>query len=362
MRVHGPAGRTGCLRRAPARALVLVALLGLVPSARSAPAPAPAPAPLEEAMARAARAWLESLPRPEEGHLRFAAPERADWHYVPRARRGVPLGRMAPPQRERALALLRAGLSARGAAQAEAVMALEAVLAQAEGSSPAHRDPGNYALGVFGQPGVPPWGWRLEGHHLSLHVTVSAPGRVAFTPCFVGSNPARIPAGPRAGERVQAAEVDLARALARSLDDAQWRTALLQPRSLGDVITGPGRAASLAAPQGLPWTALAPAQQAQALQLIEVYVGRAHDAWGRAYLDLVREGLPQTRLAWAGGRADGEAFYYRVHGPRLLIECDNTQNRANHVHSLWRDPQNDFGRDDLRRHLGEAHSAPLAGR
>ncbi len=313
-------------------------------------------------MAAAARAWLEEGGAAAGGQRPFAEAERGNWHYVPRRRLGVPLGAMGAALRERALALLRAGLSASGAAQAEAVMALEGVLADLEGSSRRVRDPLGYALTIFGTPGAFPWGWRLEGHHLSLNVTVATPELVALTPWFLGTNPARIPQGPRTGERLQGPEHDLALELARSLDASQWRTARLSVQAPGDVITGPGRAASLAKPQGLPYGSLTATQQALLLRLIEAYVGRAHDAFGRQYLELVRAGLPQTHLAWAGGREPGTPFYYRIHGPRLLLELDNTQNRANHVHSLWRDPADDFGRDDLRAHYASATHADLAGR
>ena len=241
-------------------------------------------------------------------------------------------------------------------------MALEDVLAGLERSSRGFRDPLGYALTIFGSPGTHPWGWRLEGHHLSLNVTVSAPGRVAVTPWFLGTNPAQIRAGPRRGERLQRLEHDLALELAGSLDPTQWRAALLAARTPGEVITGPGRAASLAQPQGVALDALTAAQQALLLRLIEAYVGRAHDEFGRPYLELVRAGLSQTRLAWAGGRQAGTPFYYRIHGPRLLVEFDNTQNDANHVHSLWRDPANDFGRDDLRTHYGSHAHGDLTGR
>lgn len=324
--------------------------------------PASASARWAAEMAAAAEAWLEQGGAGTGAQRPFADAERGNWHYVPRRRMGLSLGRMQPALRERALALLRTGLSQAGAAQAEAVMALEAILAELEGSSLRFRDPLGYALTIFGTPGTCPWGWRLEGHHLSLNVTITSPERIAMTPMFVGTNPARIPRGPRAGERLQRVEHDLALALARSLDAEQLRDALLDARTPGDVITGPGRAASLARPQGLAHAALRPAQQAQLWELIEAYVGRARDAFGRPYLEIVREGLAQTRLAWAGGRQAGTAFYYRIHGPRLLIEFDNTQNRANHIHSLWRDPANDFGRDDLREHYGSHAHGDHSGR
>jgi hypothetical protein len=185
---------------------------------------------------------------------------------------------------------------------------------------------------------------------------------VAVTPLFTGSNPARIPTGPRAGERVQKREVELGLELVQSLDARQLAGALLQARSLGDIVSGPGRPEALAAPQGLPATDLTAPQQALLLQLVEAYVGLSRDEFGRPYMDLVRAGLRATRFAWAGGQRVGTAFYYRIHGPRVLIELDNTQGGGNHVHSVWRDPVNDFGRDDLRAHYGAGSHGHGPGR
>lgn len=335
---------------------LLVGLLG--PPARGEPAPATTA--WTQAQVAAARRWIESGAAREGGTRPFADAERGDWHYVPRRRAGVAFGRMTAPQRHAALALVRAGLSPTGAAQTEGVMALESVLGQMERNR--GRDPFDYALTIFGTPGQAPWGWRLEGHHVSWNVTVAAPDVVSMTPCFVGTNPARVPAGPSAGQRLQARELDLGLALAQSLDEAQWRAALLDVRTPGDVITGPGRAAALAAPQGLSAAALRPEQQALLLELVTVYVGRTPEEFARAYLEQVRAGLAETRWAWAGSRTAGQPCYYRIHGPRVLIELDNTQNQANHVHTVWRDPVNDFGRSDLRAHHASGAHTDLRGR
>lgn len=313
-------------------------------------------------MAAAANAWLGTLSTARGAQFPFGDDARRDWHYVPRARPGLALRDMTLAQQAAATALLRAGLSAGGAACAEAIMALEAVLAELEGASRRFRDPTNYAFVVFGVPGVAPWGWRVEGHHLSVNVTVAAPGHVAVTPLFTGSNPARITAGPRAGERVQKLEVELGLALVQSLDARQLAGALLQASSFGDIISGPGRPDALATPQGLAVSDLTEPQQAKLLQLVETYVGLARDEFGRPYMELVRAGLGKTRFAWAGGQRLGSAFYYRVHGPRVLIELDNTQGGGNHVHSVWRDPVNDFGRDDLRAHYDAAPHRHAPGR
>ena len=342
--------------RLPARvlaSLALAAALATVPSsARADPQAA-----WVDAMARAASAWLGSLGGHRGAQVAFADAERGNWHYVPRARRGVSLREMTEAQREAAWALVRSGLSSRGYERAEATMALQTVLAGMEGPG-SRRHPFEYSVTVFGTPGTPPWGWRVEGHHLSVNVTVPAAGRVAVTPLFTGARPARHPSGPRRGTPLHEVEHRVALELVNSLDASQLAAATIADGALSDVVAGPGRARSLAQPAGLPASRMTDAQRANLLRLVEAYVGLAKDEWGRPYLELVRAGLPETRFAWAGGRRDGSAFYWRIHGPRILVEFDHTTGDPNHVHSLWRDPANDFGRDDLRAHYGEEHAGP----
>lgn len=315
-------------------------------------------------IARAAEGWLDRLDRVQTGAARFAfdSAERKDWHYTPRRRPGLPLRDMTPEQREAARGMLQAVLSERGVLKVEAIMALEAVLRRIEGSSRSFRDPENYAFAVFGRPGEAPWGWRVEGHHLSINVTLSPGGEVSVTPAFTGSNPARIPEGEYEGKRIQEDEYFLALELAQSLSEEQRAAAVLAESSLGNIVAGPGRAEALEKPEGIPFAELTADQQELLLRLVETYVGLARDAIGRPYMALVRDGLDETRFAWAGGMEEGAAFYYRVHGPRVLIEFDNTQNNANHIHSLWRDPVNDFGRDDLGEHYRDADAEHGHGR
>jgi hypothetical protein len=302
-------------------------------------------------MATAAGTLLEELaPRGGNAAFAFTDDERFDWHYTPRRRDGVAIRDMIGRQRDALKSLMRTTLSSPGILKAEAIMALEGVLAEIEGSSTSYRDPENYLVSVFGTPGSFPWGWRLEGHHLSINVTVAAEGEVAVTPTFMGTNPARVPSGPRAGSRVQYDEFILAIRLARSLNDAQRAQAMIGTRSLGNIVAGPGRGDALETPEGLPLTELSRTQQLIVMQLIAAYVGIARDEIGQPYMKLVEDGLAETKLAWAGAISETAAFYYRIHGPRILIEFDNTQGGANHIHALWRDPVNDFGRDDLHRH------------
>jgi hypothetical protein len=239
------------------------------------------------------------------------------------------------------------------------VILLEDVLRRLETFGGLLRDPENYAVTVFGTPGPSAaWGWRIEGHHLSLNFTVT-PGRpVAVTPAFMGASPAEVRSGAHRGLRALGREQDLGRALARSADAAQRTRMLIGDRSLGDIVSGPARGERLAAPVGLPVGAMTPPQRGLAMQLVEEYVRNMRSEMADAELGRMREaGAERIHFAWAGA-LDGEgAHYYRLHGPTLLVEYDNTQNDANHIHSVWRDPRADFGLDPLRAHYVRAHRA-----
>jgi len=309
-------------------------------------------------MAVAANEFLRALgPAADKARFAFTDDERYDWHFTPRRRDGVAIRDMNDTQRRALKSLMRTTLSSPGILKAEATMALEAVLAEIEGSSLSYRDPENYLISVFGTPGRFPWGWRLEGHHLSINVTASAESDVSVTPAFMGTNPARIPSGPRTGQRVQYDEFIVALRLARSLSPEQKVKALIGDRSLGSLVAGPGRGDALDKKQGLAVSEMTHGQRVLLTQLISAYVGIARDRIGLPYMKRVEAGMNETTFAWAGPVSEVEPFYYRVHGPRILIEFDNSQGGGNHIHSLWRDPENDFGRDDLHRHYKDA---PLA--
>jgi hypothetical protein len=286
----------------------------------------------------------------------FGDKERLNWGYVPRRREGLPFKDMAAPARAAAHELMKASLSAVGHAKAVNVIRLEGVLRQLETFGALTRDPDNYAVSVFGTPGAKtPWGWRLEGHHLSMNFTL-VPGKpVAVTPAFLGANPAEVRSGPLKGLRTLAQEEDLARALARSMDSAQRRRMVIADRSLGDIVAGPGRGESLTTPAGIPAAELGPAQREKLVRLVEAYARNMRAEIADEELRRLREaGLERVHFAWAGPLEAG-AHYYRIHGPTLRIELDNTQNEANHIHSVWHDPRNDFGADLLRAHYEHGH-------
>ncbi len=306
------------------------------------------------AMARAAAAFLAALESAQRraATFPFAQDERMNWHYVPRSRSGVAFKEMSAGGRAAAHELIKASLSSVGYAKAVNVMRLEEALRQLETFGGLLRDPEKYYVSVFGVPdAAAPWGWRLEGHHLSLNFTL-VPGRdVSVTPAFFGANPAEVPSGPQRGLRTLADEQDLAFALARGVDPRLRGRFVIAPESPGDIVSGPGRADSLKMPAGIGLGELGAEQRTLALRLVETYARNMRADVADEELRRVREaGAENIRFAWAGAIDPKQPHYYRLHGPTLLIEYDNSQNRANHIHSVWHDPRNDFGVDPLRAH------------
>ena len=336
------------------RRRLLHGLAGTAVMAMSRPVRLQAEEGAREAMARAALAFVGTLDprRTRQATFSFGDAERLNWHYVPRRREGLPLKDMTSSSRAAAHALLQAGLSAVGYAKASDVVRLEGVLRQLETFGGFTRDPDNYLLTVFGSPGPgAAWGWRFEGHHLSLNFTI-VPGRaVAVTPAFFGANPAEVRSGALKGLRVLQAEQDLGLALARSLDSAQRARVTIAESSLGDIVSGPGRGDSLKAPAGVALGDLRAESRALARRLLETYVRNMRPDLAESDLRRIdAAGIEKIHFAWAGAVDPGRPHYYRLHGPTVLIEYDNTQNDANHIHSVWHDPRNDFGVDVLGAH------------
>ncbi|MCE2422462.1 MAG: DUF3500 domain-containing protein [Gemmatimonadetes bacterium] len=276
--------------------------------------------------------------------------ERFDWKFVPTSRNGLPLKDMTLAQRSAAHDLLATAMSAQGYLKAGAVMELERILGILEGR-PERRDPEDYYVTVFGEPGPDQaWGWRFEGHHLSLNFSSPA-GAITITgPAFMGANPAVVPSGEKAGWRPLGKEEDIARALFVSLDESQSAAALIAEEAPRDIITRDDREATLAEFSGIPWHDLRPAQQAALLALIGQYTGNMAADAAHEWTTRIQADPSGIHFAWAGSAEVGEGHYYRVHSPAFLIEYDNTQNDANHIHSVWRDLENDFGGDALARH------------
>jgi Protein of unknown function (DUF3500) len=288
----------------------------------------------------------------QKAQLPFASPERFNWHYVPRPRRGAPLQDLTPEQKTSLDQLLRAGLSEGGFTKAKGVIELESILGRVEGSD--LRDPGQYFFTLFGDPASPSWGWRFEGHHLSLNYTVT-PAEIRTTPEFFGANPARVSSGPRAGWRLLHDEEDLGFQLVKSFSSEQRKRAILSARAPADLITGADREVRLQRFEGLPASAMSAPQRDLLMRIAQTYVGNATGAIAEREMEKIKQaGIDQLYFAWAGGTEPGQPHDYRVHGPTILIELDNTQNGANHIHSVWRTPGGDFGEDLLRKHYAEA--------
>jgi hypothetical protein len=302
-------------------------------------------------MLDAARSFLAALEPAKHARasLPFNSDQRLDWDYVPRERQGLSLRQMTSAEREAATALLEAGLSAMGFDKAEAIRRLEEVLFAQSGRS--IRDPGLYYFTVFGEPSPEgAWGWRYEGHHLALNWTVVAGRLVSSTPQFFGANPAEVREGLQQGTRALAAEEDLARTLVRSLGPEQLTLARVSEQAPADILTGSSRIAAIQDDVGIPYGRLDAAQQGLLLSLIQEYAAAQPPAEARARVARVKADLPSLKFAWMGGLEPGQGHYYRIQGSRDLIEYDNTQNGANHIHCVWRVFEGDWGRDLLAEH------------
>jgi hypothetical protein len=317
--------------------------------------------PAEE-MAEAASHFLAALSPEQKAKCTFAltSDERQNWHFVPKPRQGLTFKEMTPAQRLLAQGLLATGLSQRGYMKATTIMSLEDVLKELEHGSGPVRDPEMYYVSIFGTPGAHDfWGWRVEGHHLSLNFTVGEGEHIAVTPSFMGSNPGEVRTGPRKGLRVLGAEEDLARQLVSSLDEGQRRIAIYTNTAPSEIITGADRKARQLTPFGLSASAMKDSQREMLWTVIKEYVYRYRPELADQDLKKIQgAGLDKITFAWAGSTERGEGHYYRVQGPTFLMEYDNTQNNANHIHTVWRDLQDDFGEDLLREHYDRDHTKP----
>lgn len=282
-------------------------------------------------------------------------PAYREWRYLPGPRDGALLADMTSAQRDLAFALLDTGCSATGRATARAVIDLDIVRRELGGGDPQPGDD-RFWWRVIGDPvNDEAWAWRVNGHHLAVHITVVG-DQVTVTPSFFGSEPATVLSGPREGLRVLTAEEDLARDLLDSLDGDQLGIAVTSDEAPDDILTrmDPVADDSVIA-RGIGHGDLSPDQQQRLAALVQHYFGRttdaaAQDAWDRA----TGAGLDRIRFAWAGGLQRGDRHYYSVLGPTFLLEYDNTQDDANHIHSVWRDLREDFGGDLLAAHYAAA--------
>lgn len=329
------------------------------PSTAQTAAASKATAPALTSSTAAAQALATSVTGParEKAVLPLDHEARTQLNYVPMVRAGVPLEELSDVQKAQARSLLRSGLSETGYATAEKIIAHEDILREIEKAAGVtnymRRQPGLYYTAIFGTPSADGWwGWRFEGHHLSVNVTHNGKDGDIVAPLFFGSNPAKVLSGPSAGLRILAAEEDEARALMALFTAEQKAKVVIAPETTNDIVTTNKPKAEVAQFDGIAAGAMTPPQKAQLRKLLDVYASRFPARQRTSQLARIdKAGFDTLHFAWAGSLDVGKKHYYRVHGPTVLIEYDNSQNDANHIHSMWRDLEHDFGGDLLRKHL-----------
>ena len=309
-------------------------------------------------MTECANRFLNALDAHQRGKaiFPFDADERMNWHYIPRERKGLPLGEMTPYQKHLASGLLAAGLSQTGYIKAVTIMSLEDVLKIIENDSGERRNPEKYYFSVFGTPsdrGI--WGYRIEGHHLSQNYTV-VNGSVTDGPSFFGANPAEVRQGPRKGLRTLAGEDDLGMELLQALDEQQQKVAIVNPTAYEEILTAASRKAALQGqPSGLSASKMNALQFDALMALMEEYARNVQDELAEGRMAQINKAGRNIYFAWSGGTNRGDPHYYRVQTSHFLIELDDTQDNANHIHAVWRDFTGDFGEDLLQQHYQTSH-------
>ncbi len=313
----------------------------------------------QQEMEAAAEALLKELDADQRKQAEFpmANDSRENFRFTPRERTGVCIKGMTEKQRAAVTDLLKTALSQEGYLKTTQVMALEGVLAKME-NRPKFRDPEKYFVSVFGKPGDPKgWGWKYEGHHLSLNYTIVG-DVISVTPSFFGSNPAKVPVGEKKGLRVLKDEEDLAIELAKDLIKAGKKKVVFTDETPDEILTREERKATLFDPVGLSFAEMSDGEKEKLLELIRVYVDRHQPelAAEHAFVKIGEAGVDNITFGWSGATEPGKAWYYRIQGPTFLMEAANSQNGANHVHTTWREFEGDFGRDVLGDHYkGDAH-------
>lgn len=308
--------------------------------------------------------FLKTLPTQlrQKASFPFNNAERFNWHFIPRERKGVTFHDMDETQTKAALALLRASLSKQGEEKAQAIFELENVLRVVENkpANDTYRDPLNYYFSVFGEPSATKeWGWRLEGHHISLNFSSLKGELISATPTFFGSNPGIVLIDLQRGKQVLEKETNMGFALLHSLDSSQLSVAVYTDKAPSDILTSNNRKSSLLTPKGIGYNQLNSAQKKMLEGLISHYFSNYSTETHNALWEKVTStGLDKVYFAWAGSQINevGQPHYYRIQCPSILIEYDNVQNNANHVHTVVRDLTNDFGDDVLGNHYTNGHA------
>ena len=310
-------------------------------------------------MTKAAKRFVESLSGDQRDKTiyEYMDGERIFWYYPPVNRHGIPLRDMDDDQRQLAYSLMETGLTDRSFDQAKLIIEHESVLGPLEkeaGVTSFVRDPDLYYWTVFGDPGSDkePWGWRVEGHHISLNFSLWGDKFLSMTPFFFGANPAEVRKGPKKGLRILDQREDLAFELMNSLDQGQTSKATIYGEAPYDILTYNASRVSLPPEEGLPASKMNDTQKDILRNLVNVYVNQVRTDMAQEKLQrLEEEGFDGLHWAWGGPIEEGREHYYRIHGGNFVVEFDNRQNGANHIHSVWRDVENDFANDVLREHL-----------
>ncbi len=303
-----------------------------------------------KAMTEAANAFLGSL-TPQQAQLAkfgYDDPERLNWHFIPRVRKGLPIRDLEGEPLRRAQALLQTGLSPAGYAQTLDIMGLEEILYLLEPGDRAERrerrDPRKYYFSVFGTPALTgTWGWRVEGHHVSLNFSVKEGQVVASTPEFFGANPGLVDAGPERSIRVLGAEEDLARQILKLSTPEQLKIVWVDKKAPDDLRGGGVAQPEKTAPVGLKASAMSADQKELLAKVMTEYLKNMPADIEKTRRDEVNAaGVDNIHFAWWGDQDRNQRHYYRIQGPTFVIEYNNTQNSANHVHSMWRQLAGDF--------------------
>lgn len=316
-------------------------------------------APASTQMADAADKFLASLTEEQRKKAMFDFDDahRVGWFFTPQqdnktkmaTRKGLRFEELTAEQKKLALDLLRAGTSKTGYNQAITIMSLENILKNTEKKGAMIRNPEWYFISIFGKPSkTGKWGWRFEGHHLSVNFTIDRGEIASMTPYMFGANPAEVKDGPKKGLRALPEIEDLARDLYKSLSDDQKKVATVALDKLPEVAENT-KAATPGDPLGIVASTLTEAQQATLMKLLKAYTDRMPESVGNAEYNSVKQaGLGKVYFSFAGDPTPGKGYKYRVHGPSFLVEFLNVQadgsgNPANHIHSVWRHLPSDFG-------------------
>ena len=308
-------------------------------------------------MAAAAIRFLQSLNNDQKQKAQFAFEdeERFNWNFVPIERKGISIRDLNADQLAAAMNLLEWVLSDKGIQKTTAIMKLESVLKEVESraADDFYRDPLKYYFSIFGKPGETIWGWRLEGHHVAFNFSSQNNQLISGTPGFLGSNPAVVQSGPQKGLEILKEETELGFALLNSLNISQKEKAIINSTAPAEIITSNSRKAMINDPKGILYSELSSEQKNKFSQLLQLYLNRYKPSFAKKMLqDIEAADMNKLQFAWAGTLVPGigNKHYYRIQGPTIIIEYDNTQNNANHVHTAIRDLKNDFGGDQLLEH------------